>query len=81
MQRLDPVGITIQDKNGKAVFVPDPAGVIQTNGTIFFANETSNALNVTLDGNAFVSVPANDQSNAIAVSVTWMGKPRVASGK
>src|SRR5882762_88289 len=65
MQRLDPVGITIQTKNGKVVFVPDPAGLIQNTGVVFFSNETSSQLQITLSGKAFIGVNANAQSDGI----------------
>jgi len=65
MQRLDPVGITIQTKNGKVVFVPDPAGLIQNTGVVFFSNETSSQLQITLAGAAFIGVGPNAQSDGI----------------
>jgi plastocyanin len=65
MQRLDPVGITTQSKNGKIVFVPDPAGLIQTTGVVFFSNETNLQLQITLSGNPFIGVGPNAQSNGI----------------
>ena len=67
MQRLDPVGITIQTQNDKVVFVPDPAGLIQNGGVIFFSNETSFQLQITLAGNAFGAVEPNAQSDGIPV--------------
>jgi plastocyanin len=65
MQRLDPVGITTQSKNGKIVFVPDPAGLIQNTGVVFFSNETNLQLQITLSGNPFIGVGPNAQSDGI----------------
>lgn len=68
MTRFDPVGITIQKANNQIVFVPDPAGLIQTTGTIFFSNDTGLQLDITLSGAPLVSVGPKAQSNAIVVA-------------
>jgi plastocyanin len=67
MQRLDPVGIAIKLQKGNIVFVPDPQGLIQTNGIVFFTNETAFPLNITLAGKPFIAVAANDESDGIPV--------------
>jgi plastocyanin len=67
MQRLDPVGITIETKNNEVVFVPDPVGLVQTGGVVFFSNQTSFQLQITLAGKAFASVEASAQSDGIPV--------------
>ena len=70
MTRFDPVGITIQESNNQIVFIPDPAGLIQTNGTIFFSNDTELQLDITLSGVALVSVAPKAQSNGLLVAMS-----------
>ena len=67
MTRFDPVRITIKEKNNQIVFVPDPAGVIQKGGTIFFSNRTALQLDVTLSGVALVTVAPKAQSDGYLV--------------
>jgi len=68
LRRFDPVGITIQQTNNQIVFVPDPAGLIETGGTIFFSNGTGLQLDITLSGVALLSVGPKAQSDAIVVA-------------
>jgi plastocyanin len=69
MQRLDPVGITInlQKQTNTISFVPDPAGLIQTGGIIFFSNDTSLQLDITLAGQPLGSVGPKAQSSGFQV--------------
>jgi hypothetical protein len=70
LTRFDPVGITIQKTNNQIVFVPDPAGLIQKGGIIFFSNDTGLQLDITLSGVALVSVGPKVQSDGIVVATS-----------